>query len=55
MRKIFHENQNYNRSYYVAGGRKPYGFFSFVFDCIMTLITGGFWLLWVFVREMRRR
>lgn len=35
--------------------RKSYGFFSFVGDVIMTLITGGFWLIWIFVREMRRR
>lgn len=34
--------------------RKPYGFFGFVFDCAMTLVTGGLWLIWIFVREMRR-
>lgn len=34
---------------------KPYGFWAFVFDCIMTMITGGLWLIWVFVREMRKR
>jgi hypothetical protein len=35
--------------------RKPYGCMSFIFDCIMTIITAGFWLIWVFIREMRRR
>ena len=35
--------------------KKPYGFFAFVFDVIMTLITGGLWLIWIFVREMRNR
>jgi hypothetical protein len=35
--------------------RRHYGFFRFAFDCFMTAITCGFWLLWVFVREMRRR
>lgn len=35
------------------GGR--YGFWSFVGDVIMTALTAGFWLIWVFVREMRRR
>lgn len=34
---------------------RPYGFWRFVFDGIMTIITLGFWLIWVFVREMRNR
>jgi len=34
---------------------RHYGFFSFLGDCIMTVITGGLWLIWVFVREMRKR
>lgn len=34
---------------------KGYGFFSFVWDCFMVLITCGLWLIWIFVREMRRR
>lgn len=38
----------------VTQGRR-YGFFSFLFDCFMTVITCGFWLLWIFIREMRRR
>lgn len=32
---------------------KPYTFFSFLFDVFMTCITFGFWLIWVFVREVR--
>lgn len=35
--------------------RKPYGCLAFIFDCIMTCITGGLWLIWVFCREMRKR
>jgi len=35
--------------------RKRYGFFHFIFDCVMTLLTCGLWLIWVFVREMRNR
>lgn len=35
--------------------RRRYGFFSFLFDVLLTVITGGLWLIWVFVREMRRR
>lgn len=34
---------------------KKYGCLSFLFDVILTLITGGLWLIWIFVREMRRR
>lgn len=32
-----------------------YGLGKFLGDVIMTVITGGFWLIWVFVRENRRR
>lgn len=36
--------------------KKPkYGFFKFIVDCLMTIVTAGFWLIWVFVREMRGR
>lgn len=41
-------NVNVNR-------RRRYGLGSFLFDCVMTLVTGGFWLIWVFAREMRGR
>lgn len=34
---------------------KSYGCLSFMGDAFMTLITGGLWLIWVFVREMRKR
>jgi len=34
---------------------KKYGFFSFLFDSFMVLITWGLWLIWIFVREMRKR
>lgn len=35
--------------------KRKYGFFNFLFDVVMTGITGGLWLIWVFVREMRSR
>lgn len=41
--------------YVVMVERKHYGFWKFIGDCFMTLITFGFWLIWVFVREMRKR
>jgi hypothetical protein len=34
---------------------KRYGLFSFLLDVFMCFLTGGLWLIWIFVREMRRR
>ena len=34
---------------------KPYGCMSFLFDLLMVMLTGGLWLIWIFVREMRKR
>ena len=33
---------------------KRYGIIAFLLDCVLVSITGGLWLIWVFVREMRR-
>lgn len=33
--------------------RKRYSFLAFLFDLFMVCITGGLWLIWIFVREMR--
>lgn len=35
--------------------RKRYGVLNFLGDAIMIGITGGLWLIWIFVREMRNR
>jgi hypothetical protein len=35
--------------------RKRYGLINFAFDAILCLLTGGLWLIWIFVREMRNR
>jgi len=35
--------------------KKSYGFFRFLWDCFMVILTWGFWLIWIFVREMRNR
>ena len=34
---------------------KPYGCLAFLLDVFLTLLTGGLWLIWIFVREMRGR
>lgn len=31
-----------------------YGFWSFIGDVIMTILTAGLWGIYIFVREMRR-
>lgn len=55
MREFYRDNQAYSRHVYFGEPKKRYGFFSFVFDVLMTAITSGLWLIWIFVREMRRR
>lgn len=32
---------------------RKYGLGKFLFDVILVLITGGLWLIWIFVRELR--
>jgi hypothetical protein len=34
---------------------RKYGFWNFIGDVIMIALTGGLWLIWIFVREMRRK
>lgn len=43
------EYYHYRRRYY-----RPYGFSNFVGDTVMTCVTGGLWLIWVVIREVRR-
>lgn len=40
--------------YVIIVQQKSYGFFKFIGDCLMTIITFGFWLIWIFIREMRK-
>lgn len=35
--------------------QKQYGCMGFIGDIIMVIITGGLWLIWIFIREMRGR
>lgn len=35
--------------------RRHYGFFNFLFDVFMIFCTAGLWLIWIFVREMRKQ
>ena len=55
MRKVFTDDHHYQRNFLVAGREpKNYGLFKFLFDVVLVFITGGFWLIWIFVREMRK-
>jgi len=33
---------------------RKYGILAFLFDVFMFVITSGLWLIWIFIREMRR-
>lgn len=37
----------------MSRNRRHYGFINFLFDVALTILTGGFWLIWIFVRELR--
>ena len=37
----------------MSSRRGRYTVFNFLFDVIMSVLTAGFWLIWVFVREVR--
>lgn len=39
----------------VVERRRKYGCMSFLGDLFMVGLTGGLWLIWIFVREMRNR
>lgn len=34
---------------------KKYGLLDFLGDIVMIALTSGFWLIWIFIREMRGR
>lgn len=51
-----------NQSYILIDERRcdmrcnrQYSLLNFLFDILMIVITGGLWLIWIFVREMRNR
>lgn len=42
-------------SYSISFGKKKkkYGFFRLLLDLILTLLTGGLWLIWLLIRYLR--
>jgi len=37
------------------GPSSPYGLFNFLLDLLLILATAGLWIIWILIREMRRR
>lgn len=37
-----------------AKKKKHYGFFHLFFDFVLTMLTGGLWLIWILIRYLRR-
>lgn len=35
--------------------KRQYGMGNFLIDILMSVLTGGIWLIWIFCREMRNR
>ncbi len=33
----------------------PYGLYNFLLDLLLILATAGLWIIWILIREMRRR
>lgn len=52
---IFNEDHTKMSHMHYQKPTKKYGCFGFLFDCLMVVLTGGFWLIWIFIREMRKR
>lgn len=46
----YSENPYYERT---AMSRRHYGILNFLFDALLVILTGGLWLIWIFVREIR--
>lgn len=55
QKKVQIYNTRYIGDAYMNTPSRNYGCLSFIGDVVMTCLTGGLWLIWVFVREMRRR
>jgi len=34
--------------------QNKYGLFSFLLDGFLTILTGGLWIIWIIIREIRR-
>lgn len=50
---ISERNRTMIRSMSRRRGRKHYGFIHLLFDFVLTILTGGLWLLWIFIRFLR--
>lgn len=57
MQSHQHNYNFYPQPVYYQVYRKPrrYGFWKFLFDVTMVLLTQGLWIIYIFVRESRYR
>jgi hypothetical protein len=39
----------------MSRNRKKYTMFNFIVDLTLTVVTGGFWIIWIFCRELRSK
>lgn len=46
-------SNNETHVHYHVDKRKKYTFLHLLFDFVMTMLTGGLWLIWIFIRFMR--
>jgi len=53
VRKVIH----IHHYYYVQENqmKTKYGPMAFTADAVLTVLTSGLWLIWIFAREMRNR
>lgn len=43
------------RETYTVRYRRDYGFFHFLLDCTLVVLTGGLWLIWILIRALVNR
>ena len=59
MGRVFRHSERaaFDKAFWVENHpqKKRYGFWKFILDCVMVLLSHGFWIIWIFVREMRGR
>jgi len=44
---------DYHNPYHCHKCQRHYGFFNLLLDIMMLVFTGGFWIIWIIIREAR--
>ena len=53
-RRVYHQTFYIMSEASVLGKKKDYGVSEFFLDALLTIFTSGLWLIWIFIREMRK-